>query len=71
VLSSDDERFGGSGSLEEAVFETVEGELFGRDQFVELTLPALSVLFLKQVRPPIGSGKHRGSDRRKKGGKKG
>jgi 1,4-alpha-glucan branching enzyme len=71
VLSSDDRRFGGSGSVEHTVFGTVEGELFGRDQFVELTLPPLSMLFLKQVAPPVdarGSSKPSRAGRARKGG---
>ena len=48
VLCSDDETFGGSGEMEAQSFQTVEGELFGREQWIEFSLPPLSVVVLRQ-----------------------
>lgn len=49
VLCSDDEPFGGAGSLAQRSFDTVDGELFGREQWIELSLPPLSVVVFRQV----------------------
>ena len=56
ILSSDDEAFGGSGRYRDRSFETTPGELFGRQQSVELTLPPLSVLVLERRETPEVSG---------------
>jgi 1,4-alpha-glucan branching enzyme len=44
VLCSDDGAYGGAGTLVERSYETVAGELHGREQHIEITLPALSVV---------------------------
>ncbi len=49
VLDSTSDEFAGAGTLEERVYETVEEPCLGRDQYVELTLPALSMLVLAPV----------------------
>ncbi len=52
LLCSDDPDFGGGGRLGGAVFETVEGELLGREQWLELDLPPLTVVVLRPVEGP-------------------
>jgi len=49
ALNSDDAEFGGAGVLEARSFATVDGELFGRGQWVELTVPPLAVVVLSHV----------------------
>jgi len=44
VLDSGAEAFGGAGALEATTFETVDEPHLGRDQYVELTLPPLTML---------------------------
>ncbi|MEZ4423813.1 MAG: 1,4-alpha-glucan branching protein GlgB [Gemmatimonadota bacterium] len=55
LLDSDAPEHGGGGRLGADVFHTVPEPLHGRDQFLELDLPPLTVLFLKRegaARPP-------------------
>jgi 1,4-alpha-glucan branching enzyme len=49
-LNSDAPVYGGSGVVVPPILETRPGELHGRDQYVELTLPGLSVLVLSPDR---------------------
>ena len=49
LLDSDAKAFGGSGALEAASYETVDEAHLGRDQHIELTLPALTALVLKKA----------------------
>ena len=49
VLDSDAAEFGGSGSLGQETLEAVEEPHLGRDQYLELTLPALSMIAFRQV----------------------
>ena len=44
VLDSGAEAFGGAGALEATTFETVDEPHLGREQYVELTLPPLTML---------------------------
>jgi 1,4-alpha-glucan branching enzyme len=48
-LDSNAAEFGGAGSLGATTFETADEPHLGRDQYVELTLPPLSILMLKRV----------------------
>jgi 1,4-alpha-glucan branching enzyme len=50
LLNSDAGVYGGSGVLVPPVLESQPGQLHGREQFVELTLPGLSILVLKPER---------------------
>ena len=49
VACSDDVEYGGAGAVEERSFRTVPGELFGRDQSIELTVPGFSVIAFRHV----------------------
>ncbi|MEZ4417920.1 MAG: 1,4-alpha-glucan branching protein GlgB [Gemmatimonadota bacterium] len=51
LLNSDAPEYGGAGTLIPDVFHTVPEPLHGRQQFVELTLPPLSALYLKRTGP--------------------
>jgi len=48
VLDSSGEAWGGAGTLDDTTFEAVEEPHLGRDQYVEMTLPALSVVVLRR-----------------------
>ncbi len=48
-LCSDDPRYGGAGSLERRSYDTTPGELHGREQYIELTLPPRSAVCLAPV----------------------
>ncbi|MDE5768385.1 MAG: alpha amylase C-terminal domain-containing protein, partial [Oscillospiraceae bacterium] len=48
LFSTDDKKFGGKGLALEH-YETLEEGMHGFDQCISLTLPALSVLYLKQI----------------------
>jgi 1,4-alpha-glucan branching enzyme len=50
VLNTDAPVYGGYGAIVPPTLETRPGELHGRDQYLELPLPGLSVLILKPVR---------------------
>ncbi len=50
VFSTDDTEFGGNG-LALKSYETIEFGMHGFDQCISLTLPALSVLYLRRVLP--------------------
>ncbi len=47
LLSSDERRFGGGGTLSEGRWEAEDIPLHGRDHSLTLTLPPLAVLFLR------------------------
>ena len=51
VLDSGAERFGGGGTLEAGSFTTTDEAHLGRDQYVELTLPPLCAIILRQTAP--------------------
>ncbi len=48
LFSTDDKKFGGQGLAKES-YETIEYGMHGFDQSISLTLPALSVLYLRRV----------------------
>jgi 1,4-alpha-glucan branching enzyme len=50
VLNTDAPVYGGHGAIVPPVLETHPGELHGRDQYLELPLPGLSVVILKPER---------------------
>jgi 1,4-alpha-glucan branching enzyme len=51
VLNTDAHEFGGYGSAVPFEVDTVQGEIHGRDQHVEILLPGLTALYLKRVGP--------------------
>jgi 1,4-alpha-glucan branching enzyme len=49
VLNTDAPLFGGSGHPVPDTLQSCDGELVGRDQYIELPLPGLSTLYIKRV----------------------
>ena len=47
VVNTDDKHFGGTEYLKSGTFKAKSGKVHGRDQFIEINLPPLSVLYLK------------------------
>ncbi len=48
VFNSDSAKFGGTGEKIKKTYKTVDGEMHGYKQFIELTLPPMSTLYFKQ-----------------------
>ncbi|MGN1315833.1 MAG: 1,4-alpha-glucan branching protein GlgB [Acutalibacteraceae bacterium] len=48
AFNSDSAKFGGTGEKIRKTYKTVEGEMHGYKQFIELTLPPMSTLYFKQ-----------------------
>jgi 1,4-alpha-glucan branching enzyme len=49
VLSSDEERFGGSGVGQKGLLRSQPGQLQGRHHFMTVTLPPLGIIFFRRV----------------------
>ncbi len=47
VFNSDAKKFGGSGERIKKTYKTEKGEMHGKNQFIELTLPPMTTIYLK------------------------
>ncbi len=48
VFNSDSEKFGGTGEKIKKTYKTIDGEMHGYKQYIELTLPPMTTLYFKQ-----------------------
>ncbi|MGI9628226.1 MAG: 1,4-alpha-glucan branching protein GlgB [Longimicrobiales bacterium] len=55
LLNSDEVSFGGEGVAAERQWGAVSGERHGRDQYITMTIPALTTVFLKPLGPRSAS----------------